>query len=61
MLKRENTERSHIYEAAIPKKETQMELLNRFLHSAFGGSSLSLVLRALVSKSTTQEDLGIRE
>ena len=62
LLKREKSERSHLYEAAIAEEETQSELLDRFLNSAFGGSSLKLVVRALGNKSTTKEDLQqIRE
>ena len=62
LLKREKSERSHLYEATIAEEETQSELLDRFLNSAFGGSSLKLVVRALGNKSTTKEDLQqIRE
>jgi len=58
----DKSERSHLYEAAIAEEETQTELLDRFLNSAFGGSSLKLVVRALGNKSTTKEDLlKIRE
>ena len=62
LLSREKSERSHLYEAAIAEEETQIELLDRFLYSAFGGSSLKLVMRALGNKSTSKEDLlKIRE
>lgn len=62
LLKRDITERSHLYEAAIAEEETQIELLDRFLNSAFGGSSLKLVMSALGNKSTSKEDLlKIRE
>jgi len=62
LLNREKPDRSHLYEAAIAEEETQIELLDRFLNSAFGGSSLNLVLRALGNKATSEEDLlKIRE
>ncbi len=62
LLSSDKAERSHLYEAAIAEEETQTELLDRFLNSAFGGSSLKLVVRALGNKSTSKEDLlKIRE
>lgn len=62
LLKRSENERSHVYEPIINEEQTQTELLDRFLDSAFGGSSLKLVLRALGNKSTSKEDLNkIRE
>lgn len=62
LLKRNDEGKVHIYEAVITEEETQSELLDRFLESAFGGSSLKLVLRALGNKSTSKDDLAkIRE
>lgn len=62
LLSRETNERTHLYEAVITEEDTQSELLERFLDSAFGGSSLKLVMQALGNKSTTKEDLTkIRE
>ena len=62
LLTREPLERSHIYQAAITEEETQSEIIDRLLYSAFGGSSLKLVMRALGNKSTSKDDLvKIRE
>lgn len=59
LLTRETHERTHLYQAAITEDDTQSELLDRFLNSAFGGSSLKLVMQALGNKSTSKEDLAI--
>ena len=62
LLTREISGKSHIYQAAIAEEETQSELLDRILDSAFGGSSLKLVMRALGNQSTSKDDLKkIRE
>ena len=58
LLTRSMADKTHIYEALITEDETQSELLDRFLDSAFGGSSLKLVLSALGNESTTKEDLS---
>jgi predicted transcriptional regulator len=62
MLTREASERSHLYKTAIAEEETQSMFLDRILQSAFGGSSLKLVLRTLGNKSVSKDDLlKIRE
>ena len=57
MLTRETSERSHLYKTAIAEEETQSMFLDRILQSAFGGSSLKLVLRTLGNKSVSKDDL----
>jgi BlaI family penicillinase repressor len=47
----------HVYEAAVREEETQSQLLDRFVESAFGGSALKLVLRALGKNQNTREEL----
>ena len=47
----------HVYEAAVREEETQSQLLDRFVESAFGGSALKLVLRALGKSQNTREEL----
>lgn len=62
ILKRDETQRSHLYGTVVKEKETQRLLLDRFLESAFGGSAMKLVMQALGNhKATTEEISRIRE
>ena len=47
----------HVYRAAVREEETQGQLLTRLAESAFGGSALKLVLRALGQGQNTREEL----
>ena len=57
LLKRDTSERTHLYEAAIEQKEIQQSLLDKLVQTAFKGSPLNLVLQALGHEKTSQEDL----
>jgi BlaI family transcriptional regulator, penicillinase repressor len=46
---RDESMRTHIYQAAVNKEKTQKHLLNKMIDSLFGGSSTQLVLQALGS------------
>ena len=56
-LKRDTSDRTHMYEAAIEESEIQQSLLDKLVQTAFKGSPLSLVLQALGHEKTSQEDL----
>lgn len=49
--------RSHVYEAGIPKEQTQQQITADLLHRAFEGSAASLVMGALAAQPASQEDL----
>jgi BlaI family transcriptional regulator, penicillinase repressor len=57
LLLREIVEKSHLYSPAIPQEITQEQVLRNVAEAAFGGSTSSLVMRALGSNSTTKEEL----
>ena len=57
LLEREEKGRMHIYRAAIKEKETQKQLLDKFVETAFGGSAMQLVMQALGKDTTTPEEL----
>jgi len=62
ILKRDDTQRSHLYRAVVKEKETQRLLLDRFLETAFGGSAMKLVMQALGNHSASREEISrIRE
>ena len=47
LLKRDESQRSHVYAAALPKGPLQTRLLDDLIHKAFAGSGKDLVLAAL--------------
>ncbi len=57
LLLRDDTQRSHVYAAAIRQADTQRMLLDRFLDTAFGGSASQLVMQALGHQKTSPEEL----
>jgi BlaI family transcriptional regulator, penicillinase repressor len=50
--------RSHIYEAAVPKEQTQTEIAGDLLKRAFDGSARSLVMGALSAQPASKEELA---
>src|ERR1700742_2836910 len=47
LVKRDDTIRTHIYQAAVNKEKTQKHLLGKMIDSLFGGSPTQLVIQAL--------------
>ena len=58
LLKRDDRERSHIFEATRAEEETQRQLVGHLLDRAFSGSAQKLVLQALSAKKATREELA---
>lgn len=54
---RDTSSRTHIYSAVVSESEAKKDLLSSFISSTFKGSAKSLVLQALGSGETSQEDL----
>ena len=48
---------SHVYEAGVPKEQTQRQIASDLLTRAFGGSARSLVMGALAAQPTSREEL----
>src|SRR5579864_6507814 len=48
---------SHVYEAGVPKEETQQQIAGDLLKRAFGGSAGSLVMGALTARPASREEL----
>ena len=57
LLKRDSSSRSHIFDAAVSQEHTQKRLINRLLDTAFGGSSLKLVMQALGNRKSSPEEI----
>lgn len=56
-LERDTSQRTHVYSARLKEEEIQETMVDKLLHTAFGGSSLKLVVRALGHENTSQKDL----
>ena len=57
LVRRDESERTHVYMATLPQEETQEQLVSDLLERAFGGSAHKLVLRALSVDRTPIKDL----
>lgn len=62
LVARDESQRSHVYTAAVGEEETRTELVDDLLDKAFGGSAAALAMRALSDRPATPEELAaIRE
>jgi len=62
MVRRDERERAHVYEARLEREQTQRQLIGDLLERAFEGSALKLVMQALSAKQASAEELtSIRE
>src|SRR5262245_60566458 len=57
LLKRSERFRSHVYEPAIAKEQTQRQIASDVLHRVFGGSASNLLLGALSAKPASPQEL----
>src|SRR5579864_220922 len=48
---------SHVYEASVPKEQTQRQIAADLLKRAFGGSARSLVMGALTAMPASHDEL----
>jgi len=48
---------SHVYQASVPKEQTQRQIAGDLLKRAFGGSARSLVMGALAAQPASREEL----
>jgi BlaI family penicillinase repressor len=58
LVKRDETARSHVYEAAVSQEQTQRQVLGHLLDRVFSGSAHKLVMHALASKKATRAELA---
>ncbi len=58
LVNRDDTERSHIYEASRPMVWTQSQLAGDLLHRAFKGSARELMMGALSAQKTSKRELA---
>lgn len=58
LVKRDDSIKSHIYQAAVSKEKTQKQLLNKMINTVFGGSPGELVMQALGNHKASAEELN---
>ncbi|MDR3679248.1 MAG: BlaI/MecI/CopY family transcriptional regulator [Flavipsychrobacter sp.] len=57
LLERDETNRSHVYKAAVNKEQTQKQILKRIIDQVYNGSAAQLVMQALGKHETTSDEL----
>ena len=57
LVKRDDSSKTHIYQANVSKEITQKQFMGKMIHSLFSGSSTQLVMQALGNHQHSQEEL----
>src|SRR6476619_3287154 len=57
LVKRDDSNKTHIYEPAISKQRTQKQFLDKMINTLFAGSSAQLVLQALGNQKASKDEL----
>ncbi|MEP6615716.1 MAG: BlaI/MecI/CopY family transcriptional regulator [Ginsengibacter sp.] len=57
LVKRDDSNKTHIYEPAISKQKTQKQFLDKMINTLFAGSSAQLVLQALGNQKASKDEL----
>jgi BlaI family transcriptional regulator, penicillinase repressor len=57
LVARDEQARTHVYVALAQERDTQGQLLDRFVDSVFQGSALKLVMQALGKQRTSPDEL----
>jgi BlaI family transcriptional regulator, penicillinase repressor len=58
LVRRDETQRAHVYEAAMAREATQRQLAGDLLARAFDGSARSLMLGALSASRASRDELA---
>jgi len=58
LLSRDESNRTHVYQASVREEAVQEKLLRGFLSTAFGGSAKKLVMQVLGNHSATPDELN---
>ncbi len=57
IVKRDDSGKTHIYEALLSREKTQRQLVDKMVNSLFGGSATQLVMQALGNNSASADEL----
>ena len=58
LVRRDEKERAHVYQASQPREWTQRQLAGDLLQRAFAGSAKSLLMGALSARKTSKAELA---
>jgi len=58
LVRRDESQRAHIYEASRPREWTQRQLAGDLLERAFSGSAKALLVGALSARKATKQELA---
>ena len=58
LVRRDDRQRTHVFEAVLPAEATQRQLVRDLVDRAFGGSAQQLVMQALSAKKASKADLA---
>ena len=58
LVRRDETDRTHVYHARLTEEQTQRQLVRDLLDRAFAGSASKLVMQALAARRASPEELG---
>jgi predicted transcriptional regulator len=62
LVRRNEDQRAHVYQARVPRQETQRRMVGEMLDRVFSGSATQLVMQALATKRASADELAqIRE
>jgi predicted transcriptional regulator len=57
LVKRDDSIKTHIYQAAVSREKTQKHLLGKMIDTLFGGSPTELVIQALGNHKASADEL----
>ena len=57
LVTRDDSNKTHIYTAAVSRQKTQKQLLDKMINTLFAGSSTQLVLQALGNQKASKDEL----
>jgi BlaI family transcriptional regulator, penicillinase repressor len=58
LVKRDQTSKTHYYQAAVSQRQTQKKLLGKMIDGLFGGSASQLVIQALGNYKASESELA---
>jgi predicted transcriptional regulator len=58
LVVRDESDRTHVYQARASEDQTQRQLVRDLVDRAFGGSATKLVMQALTTRRATPEELN---
>ena len=58
LVRRDESQRAHVYSARLPEAQTQRQLVRDLLERAFDGSAMKLVMHALADRRASPEEIA---